>query len=231
MPVTAQAVLQPVVDTLQDPTSIRWPMAELARYFNDGQREVVLHRPDASYKTAAVSGPTGGGSKVALPADGAKLIEVSRNTTSKTAVTLVSRSILDLQTPSWHALTPVANAVHYMYDPREPRSFYVYPPILQAASLDIVYSAHPSPISEPAPGSTVANVTGNLDLPDIYANAVKDYILYRAYMKDAEFAGNLQRAQAHYAAFANALGIEVKATVAVQPTSPGSPNVSRQVAA
>lgn len=225
MPITAQSVIRRVVDTLQDTTSIRWPMAELVRFFNDAQREVVLYRPDAAIKSASVSGPAGGGSKINLPADGAKLIDVSRNTVSKKAVTLVNRSILDLQIQGWHGLTPAADAMHFMYDPREPRSFYVYPPVTQSASLDIVYAAHPTPVSEPAAGSTVDNVTGNLDLPDIYANCVQDFILYRAYMKDSEYAGNLQRAQAHYAAFANALGIEIKATVTMQPISPGSPNV------
>ena len=49
-------------------------------------------------------------------------------------------------------------------------------------------------------------------------------MLYRAYTKDSEYAGNAARAQAHYAAFANALGIEIKATVAVGPNPVGNPN-------
>ena len=36
---------------------------------------------------------------------------------------------------------------------------------------------------------------------DVYANALIDYVLYRAYMKDAEFAGNQQRASGHYNLF------------------------------
>ena len=35
-------------DTLQDTTSVRWPEAELLRYINDAQREIVNFRPDAS---------------------------------------------------------------------------------------------------------------------------------------------------------------------------------------
>ena len=38
-------------------------------------------------------------------------------------------------------------------------------------------------------------------LDDIYANGIIDYVLYRAYMKDAEFAGNNQRASSHYQLF------------------------------
>jgi hypothetical protein len=39
-----------------------------------------------------------------------------------------------------------------------------------------------------------------------------------------QHAGNAARAATHYGTFANALGIEIKATVAVAPTSPGNPN-------
>ena len=49
-------------------------------------------------------------------------------------------------------------------------------------------------------------------------------MLYRAYTKDSEYAGNAARAQAHYGAFANALGVEVKATLAVGPNPVGNPN-------
>jgi hypothetical protein len=60
---------------------------------------------------------------------------------------------------------------------------------------------------------------------------LQDYILYRAYTKDSDYAGNAARAQSAYAAFANALGIEIKATVMVAPQSAGNPNASRVGAA
>ena len=40
-----------------------------------------------------------------------------------------------------------------------------------------------------------------LAVPDIYANAVMNYVLYMAYMKDADFAANAQRASTHYQLF------------------------------
>jgi hypothetical protein len=67
-------------------------------------------------------------------------------------------------------------------------------------------------------------VSGNISLPDIYGNVLQDYILARCYMKDSEYAGNAQRAQAHYALFTNALGIEIKATVGVAPNPTSNPN-------
>ena len=222
MPITAQSIIRRVVETLQDTTSIRWPVAELVRYLNDGQREVVLYRPDSMVTNSTITCVAG--SRQTLPANGAKLIEVIRNSGTKRAVRLVNREILDAQMPGWHALAGQNEVLHYMYDPRDPRVFYVYPPATTSAQLDIVYAAYPTDIAEPADGSLYTAVTGNISLPDIYGNVLQDYILYRAYTKDSEYAGNAQRAQAHYAAFANALGIEVKATVAVAPNPVGNPN-------
>ena len=56
--------------------------------------------------------------------------------------------------------------------------------------------------------SSAATVVIGID--DIYANALLDFILYRAYNKDAEFAGNATRAQIHMMAFASSLGVKSK---------------------
>ena len=224
MPIAAKDVIQRGVVTTQDTTSIRWPVGEWVRYLNDGQREIMLHRPDAFNKSAVIDCVAG--TKQALPADGAKLIDVQRNSTaaSKRAVRICSREILDAQMPNWHNIAGAAEIVHFMYDPREPKAFWVYPPATIAAKLEINYSATPTDIAEPAAGSEYTAVVGNISVADIYANALLDYMLYRGYLKDADYAGNAARAQAHYAAFATALGIELKATLSAAPVSVGNPN-------
>jgi len=224
MSIAAQALIRRVVETLQDTTSIRWPVAELVRYLNDGQREIIVHRPDAMVTNASVS--LASGTKQSLPANGAKLIDVVRNSAgNKRAIRMCAREILDAQSPGWHNLSGVNEIVHFMFDPRDPKVFYVYPPAAASgASVDLVYSALPTDITEPAAGTDFAAVTGNISVPDIYSNALQDYVLYRAYTKDSQYAGNEARAQARYAAFANALGIEIKATVAVAPSAAGNPN-------
>lgn len=231
MAITAQSVVRRVIDTLQDTTSVRWPVNELVRYLNDGQREVILNRPDAMATNAMLTCVAG--SKQTLPTNGAKLIEVVRNAaagSTKRAVRMINREILDAQTPNWHNLTGAIESLHFMYDPRDPRVFYVYPPALSTTQLDIVYSAYPADIAEPADGAAYTAVTGNISLPDIYGNVLQDYILYRAYSKDSEYAGNAQRSQNHYAAFANALGVEVQGTVGVAPNPTSNPNQAQRVA-
>ena len=225
MAIPAQSIIRRAVETLQDTTSVRWPVSELVRYLNDGQREVVLYRPDSMVTNATVTCVAG--TKQTLPASGAKLIEVIRNaaaTSAKKSVRMINREILDAQTPGWHNIAGSVDILHFMYDPRDPKTFYVYPPATTDAQLDIVYSAYPTDITEPAEGALYTAVTGNISLPDIYGNALLEYILARCFMKDSEYAGNIQRAQAHYAAFNNALGIEIKATVAVAPNPVGNPN-------
>ena len=220
MALTAQSIIHRAVITLQDTTSVRWPVDELVRYLNDGQREVILYRPDASVTNATITCVEG--SKQSTPSDSAKLMDVVRNAATGSngrAVRLTNRVILDAQIPEWYTLTPSINIKHYMYDPKDVSVFYVYPPATDTAQLDIVYSSFPADIAEPSAGSEYTDVSGNIDLPDIYGNVLLDYVLYKAYSKDSEYSGNAARAQAHYGAFANALNIEIQGTIGASPTN------------
>lgn len=223
MTITAQSILSRATQVLQDTTGVRWQARELARWFNDGQREVAIHRPDATTKTATGTCATGTRQNLKTMTgvsslNPAKLLDVPRNISGR-AVRLVAREILDAQNPNWHAMTGAATSIHFTHDERDPTAFYVYPPATGATQLEIVFSANPTDVALPAEGVTIAMslsdtdtsvVSGNLDLPDLFAGAVLDYVLYRAYLKDADYAGNLARAQAHYTAMANALGIDAK---------------------
>lgn len=222
MAISARSVIQRVVDTLQDPTSIRWPVAELVRYLNDGQREIKLHRPDSVRASGDIALKPG--SRQNLPAGADKLIEIWRNnsTSSQRAVQLVDRRILDDQTPGWHKLTGVTEILHYCYDPRVPTEFFVFPPAAASGAVVLAaYSVNPTNISEAdLDGKLYTSVPlTDIAVIDALANCLQDYILYRAYTKDSEYAGNGNRAQAHYASFANALGIELKGTVGAMPST------------
>lgn len=217
MAISAQSLIRRVVETLQDPTSIRWPVPELVRYLNDGQREIKLHRPDTVRQTGDIALVSG--SRQTLPANADKLIEIWHNKASKRAVQMVDRRILDDQTPGWHALPGSADILHYTYDPRVPTEFFVYPPALGGNTLVGAFSVNPTDITEPADGSLYTAVNGDVAVIDSLANALQEYILARCFMKDSEYAGNAARAQAHYTMFANSLGIEVKGTIGVAPTT------------
>lgn len=217
MSTTAQSIIHRVTQTLGDFTSIKWTVDRLVRYLNDGQRDILTHRPDALNLPATLA--LVAGHKQTLPADGEKLINILANTNgTKRAVTKVMASLLDAQIHNWRSMTPTTEILHFMYDPREPRSFEVYPPAALGASLEIEYAARPTDIAEPTAGQLYTAVTGNISVGDLFANALADYVLYRCHAEQSEEAQPV-RAQAHYGAYVASLGIEAQATVAVAPTA------------
>ena len=205
---TGANLISRIQDILQDTTSIRWPEAELLRYINDAQREVCNLRPESTATTANVALVVG--TKQTLPSGGLRLIKVTRNmsaasgsATGKRAVRLVDADILNTQEPNWHDPTVSGDAAHtttvkhYIFDEDDPRSFYVYPGASTTSTfLEIVYSGAPTDLTA---------TSGTISVDDIFANAIIDYVLFRCYLKDAEYAGNQQRAGNHYQLFASSL--------------------------
>ena len=206
MAVTVQSVIDRVQTVLQDTTGVRWPVvAELVLWVNDAQREVALMKPDASAKNETVT--LVAGTKQSIPTTGNRLLKVVRNMsaasngTGKRSVRLVDAEVLNSQTPDWHDPTVSGDAAHtnivkhYVYEESNPRNYYVYPGVQGNAYLEIIYSSNPTTVAQ----------NGNLSIPDIFANAVMNYVLYMAYMKDAEFAGNADRANNHFQLFTSSV--------------------------
>ena len=198
---------------LQD-DGTRWPAAELVRYLNDGQRQLAALRPAEVAATTTFT-PVAGG-RQELPVDAMTLLEVRCNSEGrKAALTQVDRHMLEAVEPHWASLTPTVSPAHYMYSPLEPRVFYLYRPVSVDARIELTYARYPADVATPA-GTTAADVTGETAVEAKWGNALRDYVLYRAYAKDAEYAGNAQLAAGYFAAFNDA----VKAGAA--PAAPSS---------
>ncbi len=225
MATSAQSIIRRVVDIAQDVASVRWTVQELVRWLNDGQREIAIQRPDLVAAPTVITLVSG--TRQTLPATAFKLIDIVNNVSNKRAVRQIEREPLDEINPDWHNSTESAVISQYMYDIRTPREFYVYPPAQAGAALNTTCAIYPVDIAEPSSGSDYTAVSGNISIIDLVAAALVDYILYRAYAKDSEYAGNIERAAAHYTAFANLLGVELKATSIAAPgvKSPGQPAV------
>ena len=229
MTISASSILRRAVDLLQDQTSVRWPMHELTRYFNDAQRIVVKARPDAMNTATTMTLSVGArqslksvtantAGNAALTPTPAKLIEITRNMTDpQSAITKVDRKMMDAGDRNWYAATPAAVIKHFMFDERDPTAFYTYPPALTTSKVEVMYSAFPTDITEPSTGTIWSDVTGNLSLPDIYADDVLNIIIAKAYLKDSEFAGNAERASFYLGLVDKSLGAEIAATIAVAP--------------
>jgi hypothetical protein len=214
--ITAQSILNRAATILQDTTNTRWPEDELLDWLNDGQREVVLAKPDAAAKVESVELVEG--TQQAIPADGLSLLDVIRNVAADgspgRAVKVTQRQQLDDTLPDWHAQAQGASVQLFVFDERNPKGFWVYPPSDGSGKVDVLYSAAPADVT----------LAETLSVDDVYANALLDYVLYRAYMKDADYAANDQRATAQYQRFMRALGVrdntESKNNPYVRKTSP-----------
>lgn len=214
-------IISRVRRTLQDTTSVRWTLPELQDYINDSYRDIVNLRPDANTATAnftCVAGPRQ--DLTAQISSATRLIEVVRNvaeTSAKGAVRLVNRRQLDDQRRGWYAEAASVDAQHYVFDPRVPKEFLVYPPATTLTQLEVVFASVPTAhvLTESQLGNVATAELIRLD--DSYGNVIQDYVLYRCYTKDAEYASNAQRAVAHYQSFQTALGVSAQANAASQP--------------
>jgi len=219
---TGANIISRVQDTLQDTTSVRWPEAELLRYLNDSQREIVNFRPEASSTHQNVQLITG--TEQTLPSGGLRLIKVVRGmsaastgATGKRAIRIVDVDILNSQEPEWHNPSVSGDAAHgtvpkhYVFDEDDPRKYYVYPGVAGNSFVEIVFSASPA---------NLANTSAVISVDDIFGNAIIDFVLFKCYMKDAEYAGNGQRAATHYQLFAQSIGQGSQAQTLLSPNNP-----------
>jgi hypothetical protein len=196
--------------TLFDTTKVRWIAAELRSFVEDAERAIVFFRPDANAINASVQ--LVGGTRQTLPVGGVRFLRAVRNMGANglvpgKAIRECSRVALDSEQPDWHYASPDAVVEHYIFDNVDPKHFYVFPCVSGTTGapsntyIEMIYSANPAPITDE--GQT-------LTLDDQYINPILDFVLWRAYSKDAQYAGNMARAQSHMAAFGSALDINMK---------------------
>lgn len=213
MPIIAQDIINRVNLITIDRHNTRWAVPELLSWLTDGARAIAVVRPAATAKNATFQ--FAAGSKQAIPADGWTLIDLPRNmgtdgSTPGRAITPTSRKDMDAFWPNWHAERQAKEIQHFMLDERDPKVFYVYPPADGTTRADIVYSSSVPQLSDAA---------DELPIDPVYVPALVDYVLYRAYSKDADFSANSARAVAHYQAFGEALGIATQNTAQYSPNT------------
>lgn len=205
----ASDIINRVSRILLDVARVRWTEAELIDYINDAQRQIVVHRPDANARNVSVA--LVAGTKQALPAGGVRFLRAVRNMGASGAkpgrsIRETTREALDSERVDWHSEAPNADGsvTHFVFDPVDPKRYYVYPQAKAGVQIEIVYSAAPA---------TVTGTGDALALDDVFINPVIDWVLYRSLSKDADYAGNMARALQHMQSFANELGVELVASM------------------
>lgn len=210
-------VLRNAQTILLDKTGTRWPFSELLAWYNAAQLAIVNHRPDALSKNTSFSCVVG--TLQSLPAEALRLLDVPRNESgNKKPIRLIPREILDDQNPDWHnESSPKTQVDHFVYDERNPKNFWLFPCPAANAQVRIVYSLAPVEV-------VIANYDTDvqvMSLDDVYLNPLMDFVLFRAYSKDAAYAGNADRASLHYQSFNTALGVKTQVDQYMSPSAVG----------
>ena len=207
---------------LNDLDGTRWTDSELVSWINDAQKLIAMVRPDASVSNSAIT--LAAGTKQAIPTGSFRLLDVIRNlgsdgATPGRAIRYVDREVLDSQNPNWHTDTASSTIKHFVYDDRNPLVFYVYPPASAGTRIEAMYSVAPAQLVYDSTNSTTitTSLATDLAVPDIYLESVVNYVLYRAYSKDAEFAQNAQLASGYLQTVYSMLGIKTQKDVAFSP--------------
>jgi hypothetical protein len=192
----ASDLLERASRLLNDESRVRWTSSELIEWINDGMYAICAEDPSAYSDEVVV--PLVAGVRQTLPASATKLLTVEYNTTDMSVVTPCDRVALDAAIPDWRSTTYAnAHVTHYMYDSKvHPTEFLVYPaqPVGTTSSLTAVVAKNPPP----------ATAAATLALDEKYREALLDYMLFRAFSKDAE-EGNAALAGGHYTAFVAAM--------------------------
>jgi len=205
----ASALIAQAHTIQEDAAATRWPDAEHLDWLNAGSREIAVFVADANTVIANID--LVAGSKQTLPAGALSLKRLIRNmgaggATPGEAPRPSSMREMDSVAPNWHSTAPATLVVkNWMYDPMEPLTYYVYPPMSGATKVEAAYPAYPT---------AVASVGTAITLPDRFAGALLDYMLYRAFLKDTDIPGMAARAQFHLGQFNTAIGRGTAATIA-----------------
>ena len=208
---------------LSDASQTRWLPAELLNWINDGQLEIVALVPNANPTTDTVTLVSG--AKQTAPTGSVLVNAFVRNmgvggTTPGQGIRQVTRKYMESFIAGWLTATPSTTVTHVAYDPEDNiQDFYVYPPQPASgmSSIEIVYSSLPTAIAD-------LNIGTKITIKDMYANALLDYILYRAFAKDSEYGNQDGKSQSHYKMFSQSIGVKytVDTSIGGQSQSDGN---------
>lgn len=188
--IAVATILSRAATILQDVDQTRWTQEEKLAYLNDGQRELAKLKPDAKVVTRSMQ--LAAGSRQDIPADCIAMVDVAYNADGS-AVYICDRATMDQFKPGWQ-IKPTASMVTHWMRSEDPNVFYVYPSQnATPGQVTIVAGIYPA----------IVTITDKIDVRDIYADNLVNFILYRSFSKDAEFGGDAQRAVAYYQAFAS----------------------------
>jgi hypothetical protein len=184
--ILCSTIINDASEILLDEGFDRWDRAYLFKAICDGQREIVSLKPDAYVSNGSVK--LAAGTKQTIT--GLQLIRVVRNmgTNGQTpgpVIWIADRARFDKFNPYWHMAAESAEIQYYMYDEKDPKTWYCYPPqpTSNQGHAEIIQSITPPDI---ALGESPNEYNVAITLDDIYKNPLLLFGLHRAYCLDAD---------------------------------------------
>lgn len=202
--IEAGVIVDRALKKLNDEAEDRFDRLELLDSLNVAESAIVILRPSAYTKTVVVT--LIAGTKQTIPSDGYTFLKPRRNmgvggATPGRVITPITFDELDNIDKDWHTATENAVVRHTLFDPDDPRTYYVYPKQPGTpAQIEIVHGATP-----PA----ILDLDDPINLDDIYENALFYYVMFEAHSKDTT-AARTSKAAAYMSLFRAQLGIDPK---------------------
>jgi hypothetical protein len=227
----------------------RWTSRELVSWLNEGQRAIAKYIPTSCSRIDAIKLQPGTKQSIdvvaaarIVPGDGSSAVDIQGNAlqsvvrnmgsngaTPGKAIRITDRETLDVNDPNWHTATGSAVS-QYVFDPRTPKIFYVSPGVSATGNVWVEISWLTDPADINIDGSFAwdgADATV-ISIDDKFSDDLVNYILARAFMKDAEAAANAAMASSAAQLFVASINAQATAITGVNPNLRTLPLVPTQ---
>jgi len=207
----------------KDPANpVRYKLESMMKYLTSAMRQIVLMRPDANSETESVE-LAAGQTKQAIPVNATQFLGVIRNmgsdgNTPGYPITVVNRDSLDAVNALWHTEDEGSIIDHYTFNEKTPDVFFVTPRPAASVFVEVEYSKSPVKVTD---------INQDIDLGELWAEPMREYIMYRAYSKNKSSQEDQYKAKEHLSRFYLLLGEESKARLVFSPNADNGGEIQR----
>lgn len=173
--------------------------ADLLRFVNQGIKEIANHKPELFSTVGDMLCQAGQCEQSITFSDAMQILDVLC-IHGGAAITPFDRRAMDLFRPAWRQ-DAEGPAEQWAPIDADPLRFFIFPKAPADQTIDVLFARNPDEFDL---GDVIA------DLPEVTKPALVDYVVYRAQSKDDPHVIS-QRAQSHYTAFLNKIGVKTHA--------------------
>ncbi|PSV11657.1 hypothetical protein C0W59_19175 [Photobacterium kishitanii] len=189
MSIKVSDLIEQVAELLVDKGNVRWSQSELINYINDALAAIIMRRPSITAADSVISVTN---NPVVLPNDAYSLLTVEKIGDYRGQYTPIET--LDRFYPMWRTQIGIAQCWTKHND--ELLRFWIFPAPQEPINVEVIYSKV----------ITVKAQTDVIPLTSVYVGILIDFVLFRAFGKDAENASEESKSLMHFQLFAVAMG-------------------------